>query len=216
MGKKDNEKTPNKTFYKTITKPTTSELIIANSRFIANAFPIDSIDKAKDFIREIQEKYHNATHNCFAFTLGVNNDYFRYNDNGEPQGTAGKPIYNAILHFGLTDVLVLVTRYFGGIKLGTSGLINAYFESTRHVLSLAEIIEVPITKTLYLDMDYECFPKIQHLLYQQTRDFEEYFSDKVEIFVQIPITHLDSFIAKINNISNGKIKFEVIEKSKGK
>lgn len=203
-----------KSFYTTIANPVKSELGIIDSRFIANALPVNSIKEAHIFLKEIRKNYHDATHNCFAFRIETENNYFRFNDDGEPPGTAGKPIFNAILHFGLTNLLVVVTRYFGGTKLGTSGLINAYFTSAKKVLLEAEFVKIPITTTLHLQLDYTLYPKIQQLLYTYTKKIEEIFSKEVEIFAQVPIDLIDLLKEKINYIGNGKILTEFINKQK--
>lgn len=197
--------------YKTIAKSSTAELRVANSRFIANAFPIDSVENAMNFIKQIRKKFHNATHNCFAFTIGPNNEYYRYNDDREPTGTAGKPIYNAILHFDLTNVLVVVSRYFGGIKLGTSGLINAYYKAAKNALSVAEIIEIYNKKKLYLEIDYDNYTKIKQLFRQFSIQIQENFTSKVEILAEIPSDLITTIINQIQTICNGKVTTSIIE-----
>lgn len=201
--------------YKTIAKPSTAELRVANSRFIANAFPIDSVENAISIIQKIRKKFHNATHNCFAFTIGPNNEYYRYNDDREPTGTAGKPIYQVILHFGLTNLLVVVTRYFGGIKLGASGLTNAYYESAKNVLSIAEIVEIYIKKRLHIEIDYENYPKINQLFRQLAIRIQEKFTNKVEIFAEIPTDLVSSLVDKIQIICSGKATTNIIENREG-
>ncbi|MGQ9820151.1 MAG: IMPACT family protein [Candidatus Kapaibacteriales bacterium] len=201
--------------YKTIAKPITSELRISNSRFIANAFPINSTENAINIIQQIRKKFYDATHNCFAFIIGPNNEYYRYNDDREPIGTAGKPIFQAILHSGLTNLLVVVTRYFGGIKLGTSGLISAYYESAKNVLSNAEIIEICNTKILHITIDYENHPKLQHLFRKFSIQFQEKYKSWVEISADIPIDLIEPLIDKIQMICSGKANIEIIENKKG-
>lgn len=201
--------------YKTIAKPSVAEIRVANSRFIANAFPINSVENAISIIKQIRKKFHNATHNCFAFTIGPNNEYYRYNDDREPIGTAGKPIYQAILHFGLKNVLVAVTRYFGGIKLGTSGLTNTYYESAKNALSVAEIIEIYNKKNLHFEIDYENYYKIKQLFRQLSIHTQENFTDKVEIFAEIQTDLVGLLIDKIQTICNGKATTNIIQNRKG-
>lgn len=111
------------------------------SKFIALAYPVRSEEEARERINEVRNAYHDARHVCWAYMLGADRSVSMLNDNGEPSGTAGKPILGQINSFGLTNIVVAVVRYFGGIKLGTSGLIGAYKEATRLALSEADIIE---------------------------------------------------------------------------
>lgn len=111
------------------------------SKFLAFAHPVRSVDEAREVIAGYQRKYHDARHVCWAYMLGVARTDFQSTDNGEPSGTAGKPILGQINSFNLTDVVIVVVRYFGGIKLGTSGLIEAYREAAREAITAGEIIE---------------------------------------------------------------------------
>lgn len=111
------------------------------SKFIAVATPVRTEDEARDFITGVRNRYHDARHVCWAYMLGADRSRSMLNDNGEPSGTAGKPILGQINSFGLTNIAVAVVRYFGGIKLGTSGLIGAYREATRLALDAADIVE---------------------------------------------------------------------------
>ena len=112
--------------YKTITAPAEGEYSEKRSKFLAFIHPVHTIDEVKEQVEHYQKKYYDARHCCYAYMLGHERKDFRANDNGEPSGTAGKPILGQINSYGLTDVLIVVIRYFGGIKLGTSGLIQAY------------------------------------------------------------------------------------------
>lgn len=111
------------------------------SRFLSFALPVSDVDKAKEIVKSYQNKYHDARHVCWAYMIGSDRETWQLNDNGEPSGTAGKPILGQINSLELTDVIVLVVRYFGGIKLGTSGLISAYREAARLALEDAGKIE---------------------------------------------------------------------------
>ncbi len=112
------------------------------SKFLAFAIPIETADEARKIIAEYQNKYHDARHVCWAYMLGADRTQFQCNDNGEPSGTAGKPILGQINSFNLTNLLIVVVRYFGGIKLGTSGLIAAYREAAREAISAGTIVEM--------------------------------------------------------------------------
>ena len=124
------------------------------SRFIALAFPVETPDQVKSIVDSLKKEDHDARHQCYAYRLGYRGDVFRANDDGEPSGSAGRPILGQIDTLGLSDVLVVVVRYFGGIKLGIPGLIRAYKISTADALAQAEIIEKVAGKNFRLTFDY--------------------------------------------------------------
>lgn len=128
-------------FYRTIAEPSEAIYREKMSKFMAFAFPVQTEEEARQRIAEVQKRYHDARHVCWAYMLGADRSRSMLNDNGEPSGTAGKPILGQINSFELTNVAVAVVRYFGGIKLGTSGLIAAYREATRLALEEALIVE---------------------------------------------------------------------------
>jgi len=127
-------------FYKTIEKPAEGFYREKGSRFLAFGFPVENEDQIKEIITTIRRKYHDARHHCYAYRLGIKKDIYRMNDDGEPSGTAGKPIFGQLLSGNLTNILVIVVRYFGGILLGTGGLVSAYRAATADMLSGAVII----------------------------------------------------------------------------
>jgi len=127
--------------FHTIEAPSEAQYTEKRSKFIAFAFPVQTAAEAKEHVARMQKRYYDARHVCWAYMLGSARTEFQSNDNGEPSGTAGKPILGQINSLGLTNVLVIVVRYFGGIKLGTSGLIVAYREAAREALAAADIIE---------------------------------------------------------------------------
>ena len=124
------------------------------SRFIALAYPVETEEEVRDIVAGLRKEYHDARHHCFAYRLGYKGDRFRASDDGEPSGSAGRPILGQIDSMGLSDVLVVVVRYFGGIKLGIPGLIRAYKTSTADALSRAEVVEKVAGKTFRLTFDY--------------------------------------------------------------
>ena len=124
------------------------------SRFIALAFPVETEDQVREIVAGLRKEYHDARHHCYAYRLGYKGDRFRANDDGEPSGSAGRPILGQIDSMGLSDVLVVVVRYFGGIKLGIPGLIRAYKTSTADALEQAEIVEKVAGKTFRVSFDY--------------------------------------------------------------
>ncbi len=124
------------------------------SRFLSLAVPVTSEEEVKRKLEEIRKAYYDANHHCFAYRLGKTGETYRYSDDGEPSGTAGRPIHGQILSRGLSDVLVVVTRYFGGTKLGVPGLINAYRTAASEALDHAEKVEILITDSLEIVFEY--------------------------------------------------------------
>ncbi len=134
------------------------------SRFIAFAFPVETPDQVKDIVDSLKKEYHDARHHCYAYRLGYLGDTFRANDDGEPSGSAGRPILGQIDSLGLSDILVVVVRYFGGIKLGIPGLIRAYKTSTADALAAATVIEKVAGKNFRLDFDYMAMNAVMKVL----------------------------------------------------
>ena len=127
--------------YKSIAAPAEGLFKDNGSRFIAFAYPVETEEEVKELVSALKKEYHDARHHCFAYRLGYKGDVWRASDDGEPSGSAGRPILGQIESLGLSDVLVVVVRYFGGIKLGIPGLIRAYKTSTADALSSAQVIE---------------------------------------------------------------------------
>ena len=140
--------------YKTISTPATGSYSEKRSKFLAYAFPVKTEAQVKERLTEIQKKHNDARHHCYAYILGPNKDAYRMNDNGEPSGTAGRPIHGQLMSKDLTDTLVIVVRYFGGIKLGVSGLQNAYKIAAKEALDAANIIEKTIDETYEVSFEY--------------------------------------------------------------
>jgi len=151
--------------YKMIAAPTESLFKDKGSRFISLAYPVRSEDDAKNSIAEVKKKYHDATHHCFAYSIGhIGSPCTRLNDDGEPAGTAARPIYGQILSYDLKNILILVVRYFGGTKLGVSGLINAYKEAALEVLSAATIEVHKIKEIHRIEFDYSLMNPVMQIL----------------------------------------------------
>jgi len=140
--------------YKTIAAPSVGSYSEKRSKFLAYAFPVVTEAQVKERITEIQKKHNDARHHCYAYILGPNKDAYRMNDNGEPSGTAGRPIHGQLLSKDLTNTLVIVVRYFGGIKLGVSGLQNAYKIAAKEALDAATIIEKTIDEVYDVTFEY--------------------------------------------------------------
>ncbi len=150
--------------YKTIASPSTGEFKDRGSKFFAYAFPVFSEEEWQEQLEVVKKEHFKARHHCFAYRLGVDQNNFRANDDGEPSGTAGRPILGQIDSFELTNVIVIVVRYFGGTKLGTSGLINAYKLSAAEALENAEIEERLIEDVYHLKFEYSLMPDVMNAL----------------------------------------------------
>lgn len=172
--------------YKTIKEPTESEYKDKGSKFIGYAFGIKSEEEVGLYIEEVKSKHFKARHFCYAYQIGVEGDIFRHNDDGEPSGTAGKPIFGQIQSFGVTDILIVVVRYFGGTKLGVSGLISAYKESAKVALSNAVIVTKYISNVYQLEFGYSVMGSILDTV--KSLDFniiEKDFGDVARINIEI-------------------------------
>lgn len=150
--------------YKTISAPATGSYSEKRSKFLAYAFPVQTEAQVKERLTEIQKKHNDARHHCYAYILGPNKDAYRMNDNGEPSGTAGRPIHGQLMSKDLTNTLVIVVRYFGGIKLGVSGLQNAYKIAAKEALDAANIIEKTIDETYEVTFEYLQMNNVMQLM----------------------------------------------------
>lgn len=150
--------------YKTIAKPAEGSYSEKRSKFLAYAFPVQNEQEVKQRLAEIQKKHWDARHHCYAYILGPHKDAYRLNDNGEPSGTAGRPIYGQLLSKDLTNTLVIVVRYFGGIKLGVSGLQNAYKVAAKEALDAAVIEERTIQEQYRVVFEYVKMNDVMQIL----------------------------------------------------
>ncbi len=148
----------------TIKENGSNELIIKKSRFIASIARTSSTEEANEFIQQISKKYRDATHNTFAYTIGINDDQVKESDNGEPSGTAGVPELKALQLMNLKNVTIVVTRYFGGIKLGAGGLIRAYSNSVTSVVEKVGVIKRVLQQELIFNVPYNRFDEVDHYL----------------------------------------------------
>lgn len=153
--------------YKTISGTSESIYTEKRSRFIAAAFPVSSLEEIHSLLKEYQDKYYDARHVCYAYMLGTEHREFRVNDNGEPSGTAGKPILGQINSNQLTNILIIVVRYFGGIKLGTSGLIVAYRTAAAQAIAAATITEKTIDEVITVLFEYPRLNKVMRIIKKQ-------------------------------------------------
>ncbi|MFA7057196.1 MAG: YigZ family protein [Candidatus Cloacimonadales bacterium] len=182
---------------------------IDRSRFLVNVKYVDHVDAAKEFISAISKEHHNATHNCWAFVIGKTGDYAHSSDNGEPPGTAGKPILNAIHKSNLTNIAVVVTRYFGGVKLGIRGLIDAYGGVVEKAIELNGTSELVDYHHFAIETAYDFHNILAHQLKQfelEITDTE--FTEAVTLQIRIKEYFAQEFIEFLTELeSSQKIKF---------
>lgn len=195
--------------YKAVYEGGEGELIEKKSRFIATVIPAESEEEALAFIEAMKKKYWNATHNCSAYVIGEKGQLKRCSDDGEPSGTAGRPMLEVLEGEGIRNVAVVVTRYFGGTLLGTGGLVRAYSASVKAGLASSVIItKIPGVK-LKIEMDYTGLGKIQYLLGEMgIRTLDSQYTDHVELDVLVPETMLERVKAELIEGTNGQAKLE--------
>lgn len=188
-----------------------AELKVKGSRFIASVAPITTKDDALAFIDDLRKEFFDATHNCFAYRLGKNGLQFRTADDGEPNGTAGKPILFSIQKYDVSDIVLVVTRFFGGTKLGVGGLARAYAESAELVLSLCEKIPVYETRLVRVFCSYEDVALIKRLLVEYSTSYEEEYSDSVLFSAQILSSKVQEFRNFVQTVTNARAGTQIFD-----
>ena len=173
------------------------------SRFIALAFPVETEEEIRDIVAALKKEYHDARHHCYAYRLGYKGDRFRANDDGEPSGSAGRPILGQIDSLGLSDVLVVVVRYFGGIKLGIPGLIRAYKTSTADALAQAEVVEKVAGKTFRVTFGYLSMNAVMKVLKDMgLQPSAQDFGLDCSLDVRVRLSLESDFREKLSGIAN--------------
>lgn len=201
------------TSYKTIGAYAREEYIIKRSKFIASAKYVEDEEAALDFLARIRREFHDATHNCYAYNVLQNGSpLWRFNDDGEPTGTAGMPILNVIQQRDLSNVIVVVTRYFGGILLGASGLVRAYSHSAALAVDAAGIIEMVPAKKVNISVTYDLFNNVQKLVDKfKSEILNITYDENINFILTVKNDCLDPFTKALRDISNGKAYFEIVE-----
>ena len=173
--------------YRTVYQGGEGEIVEKKSRFIATVAPVESEEEALQFIEAMRKKYWDARHNCFAYVIGERSELQRFSDDGEPGGTAGKPMLDVLLGEELHNVVVVVTRYFGGTLLGTGGLVRAYSSATKEGLASSAIITKIQGLKLHITTDYTGLGKIQYILGQRgLQILDSVYTDKVDLEALVP------------------------------
>lgn len=186
--------------YRTIDAPAQAEHTVDGSRFLADAVPVSSRTDVQTEIEAIREREHKATHHCSAYRLGRDGDDFRYDDDGEPSGTAGQPLLRQIDARDLTNTLVVVTRYFGGTELGTGGLVRAYGDAASAALDRVPIVERIVRTPVRVRFDYDDTSPAQQVLQQfDTEVQESNYTDVTTLTVGVRQSEVDAFVEAFTN-----------------
>lgn len=187
--------------YYTISAPTEGLYKEKGSKFFAYAFQVKNEEEVEEKLLAIRDLHHKARHHCYAYEIGIDGNRYRANDDGEPSGTAGKPILGQLHSFEITDVLVIVVRYFGGTKLGASGLITAYKEAAKTALSIAEKKEVIIGNPYVLNFGYEQMGHVMNCIKNMNLDIhEKEFTDKCQVTLNIRLSQQAEQIQRLKAI----------------
>jgi uncharacterized YigZ family protein len=181
------------------------EINIQKSRFIAYVDRVTTEEEAQNFIANIKKKHWDATHNCSAYLIGEHDQIQKANDDGEPSGTAGVPMLEVLKKKGLKDTVVVVTRYFGGIKLGAGGLIRAYSKATSEGLKAAGIVERRLMRVMHVKIDYTWLGKVENELRSSVYDIKDiHYLENVEIEVYVEEAQTQKFVEWMTELTNGQ------------
>jgi len=194
--------------YLAIKQYTEIELIINKSRFIAQINRAETEEEALEFIKQIKKKHYNATHNCSCYIIGPDKMIQKQNDDGEPSGTAGIPMIEVLRKNNLTDTVVVVTRYFGGIKLGASGLIRAYSQAVSEAIKASGIIEKKLMRLIDVHFDYSLIGLLEHKL-SNYKVINRTYLEKVCFTYRIDEDKVQAFLAYLIDLTNNNIKYEL-------
>jgi len=198
--------------YRTVLRFATSEIEEKKSRFIASVKPVSTEQEALDFIQSLKAKYWDATHNVYAYYIGGENIIQRFSDDGEPSGTAGLPVLEVIKRMELQDLVVVVTRYFGGTLLGAAGLIRAYSKSASAGIEAASIARRILCKEMVVTVEYTLFGKMQSQIISKGFIIKDViYGQDVEIIAFVPVDEVDGFCKMIVDDSSGRALVEAGE-----
>lgn len=186
--------------YQTIREPSSGQFRDRGSKFLGFAYPVTSEEQIREHLAVLRKQYHDAHHHCYAWTLGHDRSRYRINDDGEPSGSAGKPIYGQILSRDLSDLLVVVIRYFGGTKLGIPGLIRAYRTAAGEALEKAGVTSRTVTATIQIRCAYPHMNEVMHIIKDHNLTItENRFDEECMWIVLVRKSHLQDFLAMFND-----------------
>ncbi|HZL08415.1 MAG TPA: YigZ family protein [Prolixibacteraceae bacterium] len=192
--------------YNTISKPSEGLYKAKGSKFISYAYPVTSEDEIKEIVQALKKEHHSARHHCYAWRLGHEKLLFRANDDGEPSSSAGKPILGQIQSFDLTNILIVVVRYFGGTLLGVSGLISAYRNATLDAINQAQIVEELVEKWLLIEFDYAAMNDVMKILKdEKLPQIDPVFDLQCKLKTHVRLSELSRFEEEIIKIEGVQI-----------
>lgn len=195
--------------YKTIEKPAEGIFRDRGSKFLAYAYPISSENDIKAIVARLKSEHPKANHHCWAMRLTIDRSVFRVNDDGEPSGTAGRPILNTLLSKDLTNLVIVVVRYFGGTLLGVPGLINAYRAATEDALSQAIIISKTVNDVYTVSFDYLQMNDVMRIIKDENLIIlNQHFDNDCNIQLSIRKTQVEQSLFKLNKVSGTKVKYD--------
>lgn len=189
----------------------TGEIVEKKSRFIAHVIPVSNEEEALTHIEKIKKQYWDARHNCFGLVIGRNNEIQRFSDDGEPRGTAGKPILEVLLKGNIHNTLIVVTRYFGGTLLGTGGLVRAYGQSAKAAVENAKIMCVCQGVGFSLKCDYNSIGKIKYIMAQMGIEAMEEYGEDVLLHINMKEKDFENFKSQVVEVTGGKAEFSEID-----
>lgn len=199
--------------YKTVKGYGEKEIIISKSRFIAYVNRAETEEEAIEFINKIKKMHYSATHNCSCYMIGENDQIQKANDDGEPSGTAGVPMLEVLKKQRLKDTVVVVTRYFGGIKLGAGGLVRAYGKATSEGIAAAQVVERRLHHVMKVSIDYTWLGKVENEIRNSSYALAEIqYAENVDIIVNVLKDNEQSFIDWITELTNGQAEVSCIDK----
>ena len=191
--------------YITIANEFRTEYIIEKSRFIATIAPVSTEEEAQAFIQRISKEFWDATHNCTAYAIGPRQEQQRSSDNGEPSGTAGKPMLEVLKKTAITNVAVVVTRYFGGIKLGAGGLIRAYSHSVAKAVQEGPKLLIAPRQIVSLTIDYSYFGSVERQLQTLELPYQSTFTDTISLEIYVEPSFVSELETTITNLTGGNL-----------
>lgn len=193
--------------YKTLLKAADDEFVVNKSRFIGDGMPCGTEEEALAFIRQIREKYRDATHHCYAYILGANMGVMRYSDDGEPSGTAGMPIIEVMKARQVTDCAVVVTRYFGGILLGAGGLVRAYSQGAAAALNACGVGTMYPTARYLVDVSYPLLNRVEYFLKGEPVEVEDKsFTDAITFTLLVRCRDEEAFLGRLTERTEGALQ----------
>lgn len=198
--------------YLTIGKTGQHELIIKKSKFICSLARTETVEEAQEFIEQVSKKYHDATHNTYAYTLGLNDNQGKASDNGEPSGTAGIPELKALQLMKLKNVTAVVTRYFGGIKLGAGGLIRAYSNSVTEAAQNIGVVKCVMQQLIQFSIPYNRIDEINHYLEENRISIaSQEYTTNVTIQIYLDLDQIQKVEDSLINLLSGKVEFNKLD-----